>query len=138
MERVKRCIICKSLDFVPLCPVQDWTSNSKEKFLFSKCTRCSMAFLSLRPFASDIGRYYREDYQPYNAGYSPLVEFLIKRRTKNEIELFKRYKKDGLSVLEIGASFGKYLYDLKRYGYFKVTGVEINKKMCRLGRKRYK
>lgn len=137
MEKLKECILCGNKTFIPLYKVQDWSIQSSENFLYSVCKRCGVVFLSTRPLRKDINKYYRSDYQPYQSTYLSLVEKLILFRTKREIILFRKYKPDALNVLEVGASFGKYLYDLKQFGGFQVMGIEISSKMCKEGKKRY-
>jgi SAM-dependent methyltransferase len=38
---------------------------SKQEFVYSKCSRCDVAFLSLRPFEQDAYKFYPVDYGPY-------------------------------------------------------------------------
>lgn len=138
LEKVNSCIICKSLFIKSAYVVPDWSSHSNQLFSYSFCDSCHITFLSKRPFQRDIAKYYRKNYQPYNADYVSGVKAFISWRTKKEIITFKRYNPYAKKVLEIGASFGAYLNDLRNYGSFSVVGAEMDQRMCEVGRTRYK
>uniref|UniRef100_A0A6H1ZU25 Putative methyltransferase n=1 Tax=viral metagenome TaxID=1070528 RepID=A0A6H1ZU25_9ZZZZ len=55
----------------------------------------------------------------------------------NWIKEIQKYNKTSMKMLDVGCSFGKYIKDMRDYGGFSVTGVELNEEMCKIGREKF-
>jgi 2-polyprenyl-3-methyl-5-hydroxy-6-metoxy-1,4-benzoquinol methylase len=95
----------------------------KDLFLYRKCCKCSLIFLSNIP--KNLGDFYKEDYYEI-----PTMEKLIKTSNKIEyqVEMIKNHVPNG-KLLDIGAAFGVFACKAKGLG-FDVSAIEMSKSCC--------
>jgi len=110
--------------------------SGPEVFTFRRCLNCGVMFLAVRPPASEMARYYRDDYEPYQNTYHPIAEAFVGWRTKKEGKMLLKYCPSAKDLLDVGASWGKYIKAMRDRLNFKVVGVEPNSAMCAEGKRR--
>ena len=90
-----------------------------------RCRECSLEFINPLPTEEDLNKYYNVEYAVPEYQKIKLV-----KKAKKILNLLKKY---GLSsnskILEIGASHGFFLNEVKKHG-FTPYGVELSKKAC--------
>ncbi|MFA5047589.1 MAG: class I SAM-dependent methyltransferase [Patescibacteria group bacterium] len=112
------------------------------KFKINCCPDCGLLYISPRP--KNIGKYYIEEYEPYNLNsqdfYQKFENGLMKAYYNNQkgilawfkIKIYQalyspipiEYK--GRKLLDVGCGNGLFLYNLKRFGSFDVYGVDLS------------
>jgi 2-polyprenyl-3-methyl-5-hydroxy-6-metoxy-1,4-benzoquinol methylase len=99
-----------------------------------KCKNCNFVYTNPRPFVSDLGNYYAEEYyqdeRHIRKYYNPDGTLKI-----NEIDAeagitqIENYVNKRGKILEIGAARGSFLAELKKRGW-ETYGVEISSSAC--------
>lgn len=123
------CPLCRSVRRRHMFDVHDYGYRvSTDTYGVQRCTDCGVGFLSPRPPASDIGRFYPEDfYWIYeNSVGTPLgAEDLLKRRAPQIAAKLGRlaHLKPG-RMLDIGTMKGEFLHAARTKGW-QVEGVEF-------------
>ncbi len=120
----------------PLCQSRDFKVLTRKDTLDGiydviKCKRCGLVFVDPMPSLEDLKRYYNEEYDalPYHQ------EMTLREKLKRVLDVFKGLDiKEGGKVLEIGASRGSLLNELRNLG-MEVHGVEISRRACEDARK---
>ncbi len=65
-ERLYSCPYCDSREIAVWCSGYDRLYRlSDQEFTYSRCKKCDLRFLSLRPIESEIRKFYPQDYGPY-------------------------------------------------------------------------
>jgi len=134
MEKVEKCIICKTDDLKILFKKE---SPIGESFTLIKCRQCGLQFLSPRPTEEEIKKYYERKYftrrtdRGYNDYFSSSLKAEIERVFKlnlkdlNFFDFEKGLNKDK-RLLDIGCAAGYFLNYMNKRG-FDVTGVDVSK-----------
>ncbi|MBI1975591.1 MAG: class I SAM-dependent methyltransferase [Candidatus Vogelbacteria bacterium] len=112
----------------------DRDTRTGEIFEYSVCTNCGVIFQSLRPQKENIGKYYLDSYEPFLGRRNMIVDMFVAWRTGREARMIRKYLPGARDALEVGASWGRYILQLRDFFGFRIQGVELNKKMCELGR----
>lgn len=122
------------------------------KFKINCCSGCGLLYVSPRP--KNIGKYYIEEYEPYNLDsqdfYQKFENGLMEVYYNNQkgilawfkVKLYQalynpipaEYK--GKKILDVGCGNGLFLYNLKRFGAFDVYGVDISDYAVRQAREK--
>jgi 2-polyprenyl-3-methyl-5-hydroxy-6-metoxy-1,4-benzoquinol methylase len=106
-----------------------------------KCKNCSLAFLNPRPILEDIGKLYERDY--YSDKAFGEMSFKGLPASVANIRYYKPYAFDiltekvelkGRRTLDIGCSFGKWVYWMAKYGE-KTVGIDLAGECIRWGKK---
>jgi 2-polyprenyl-3-methyl-5-hydroxy-6-metoxy-1,4-benzoquinol methylase len=132
MEHVN-CIMCGGSSKKRLF---DKASRKGEEFTLVKCRDCGLEFVSPRPGADEIGRYYDESYFTVRSdrGYNDYFSEKTRREIERVIELnlrdldffeFEKSLPGEKRVLDIGCAAGYFLGFCERRGW-DATGVDIS------------
>ncbi len=132
MEQVN-CIICGSSNKRKLF---NKASRKGEEFTLVKCGNCGLEFVSPRPGADDIFRYYDETYFTVRSdrGYDDYFSENTRREIERVMELnlrdlgffeFEKSLAGAGRVLDIGCAAGYFLNFCQRRGW-NATGVDIS------------
>lgn len=108
------CSVCDSKENRKLFTAKDYNWLDSGSFDIVRCKKCGFVYISPRPEASELSKYYPDLY--YGGNDSDL---------SHKIGLIKRYFKPG-SVLDIGCGRGSFLGRMKELGW-DARGVELSK-----------
>ena len=129
-EEINHCPVCNGTRFERFLDVTDHFLSG-EMFRILACGDCGFRFVSPRPVASDIGRYYESDrYISHDASSMNLfnLAYRFARRWSVGMKYSVVAKHAGPGdILDIGCGTGEFLHHCARKGH-KVAGVEINTK----------
>lgn len=113
------------------------SSSSKNVFTknnmdYMECLQCATIFINPRPTPEILESYYRnsKNYQYWNRYIYPASddarrEKIFKPRAKRLIEICKKNNIKTNLLLEIGAGFGTFIEEIRKYGIFrKIIAVE--------------
>jgi len=98
--------------------------TSRLLFNYYRCTKCGLIFLS--PIPVDLGDYYPNGYYSIPNKISDLA--LAAEQERYKIDIVKKYANNG-RLLEIGPSFGSFLYLAKQVG-FESEAIEMDSACC--------
>jgi SAM-dependent methyltransferase len=124
------CPVCGSAQSRLQFPVHDYVHRiSPETFGVRHCAVCHVGFLSPRPSAADLGRFYPEEFF-WSHENSPTArldaaELLRRRSGQIEAKLERMAHLPGGRLLDIGAMKGEFLHVAARRGW-SVEGVEFS------------
>lgn len=123
------CLICKSSDFEPYYQLRDWACEVPGEFQLINCRNCGHIYQSPRPSQAEIGAFYPDDYQPFRRAIAK--ERSLAMRALRHLQLRTRCLqvarlRDGGRLLDVGASTGLFLNEMRRYGDWQLAGVELN------------
>jgi SAM-dependent methyltransferase len=111
------CLLCEDTRSSPL--------YQEGPFQMVRCSSCQFVFLNPRPTSDSLFRFYQQ--------YLPEKESSIKSWEKmmwpvfhRAIHLLQQYRREG-RLLDVGAGFGFFLYEMKKKGW-EVVGVEVSQK----------
>ena len=129
-EEIQKCPVCHSEEQTLFLRVRDHFLSG-EDFNISHCTACGFRFVTPRPGADEIGRYYQsEEYISHDTGRKNLITriYTIARyfSIRGKFRIVKSRLAGG-KILDIGCGTGEFLRYCKSKG-FSVTGVEPNEK----------
>jgi 2-polyprenyl-3-methyl-5-hydroxy-6-metoxy-1,4-benzoquinol methylase len=127
-EEISKCPICEHTGFSLFLECRDHFLT-KEVFSIRQCDRCGFRFVSPRPDASAIGRYYQsEEYISHNVERPGLLTRIYKLARvysiRHKYGIVRKYVKTG-KILDIGCGTGEFLQYCRSQG-FDVAGVEPN------------
>ncbi len=130
IETIKNCPVCNKIQFELFLSVKDHFL-SMEQFQLMKCVSCGFIFISPRPGADEIGRYYKsEDYISHDSSKNDLISKIYRTaRTfsiRQKFNLVKRYSFSP-SILDYGCGTGEFLAYCSKNG-LKTTGLEPSEK----------
>lgn len=111
LENLTACPVCQSSSFTPYLQVKDYTV-SKDTFKIVRCQQCQFLFTNPRPFAQNLGSYYKsDDYISHtNQSHNPvhLVYKLARTQTlKWKYNLIKKF--NPATLLDYGCGTGHFL-----------------------------
>jgi len=120
-----KCARCEtSLD--RLLNARDFNQEStREEFSYFKCPSCGC--ISLHPTPQEMGKYYVNNYRPYQIPETADDLQFALSQIAHRLELITQHKTSG-RLLEIGPSFGAFSLGAKNAG-FEVSAIEIDP-MC--------
>jgi len=144
------CSLCGCNEKKLLGSAEDYYNNFPGEFTFYKCNCCGFVYTNPRPTQEHISKLYPDeagyltpkevlevpkkskrclniyfDYAPSSMVKKVLLyPFYAIRIRKLKIQSFPNYVKGG-SLLDIGASYGDYLYKMKSLGW-NTKGIELN------------
>jgi len=126
METLSNCPICKSIRYKPNLTCLDHTV-SRETFQIVTCESCGFKFTNPRPYAVDLGKYYRsEDYVSHsntNKGFINSTYQVVRKYTLfKKLQLISKHFKTG-NILDIGCGTGEFL-NICKNAKWKTFGIE--------------
>jgi len=160
------CDLCGSEEYDNVLVTKDYYNGIEGQFTIVRCKSCGLYYTNPRPKESRINEFYPDDagyYQPVlpdvkSSKFEKLKKILInfynypgtKANKIDKAILYLTYllnKKniaiqgipyfDGKQMLDIGCSYGGYLYKMRELGY-DVEGVELNTKASEYANKELK
>lgn len=126
MERIEKCPVCESGEFILFLNCKDYTV-SRETFSIVECSSCHFKFTNPRPETNKLGEYYKsEDYISHsntskgfiNATYQTVRKYTLLKK----LQLISKFYKTG-SLLDIGCGTGEFL-NICQNAKWKVIGIE--------------
>lgn len=130
------CPVCLSRHSRHVFAVRDYVLRiTDDTFGVRRCCRCGVGFLSPRPKAEDIPRFYPDEfywmYEKADEEGVPAVELLQRRAVQIEGKLrLLRHLRPG-RLLDIGAMKGEFLHVARERGW-QVSGVEFSQSIPNL------
>ena len=153
----------ETLDSCPNCGGTDlrvWRKSydrlhrvSRQEFVYSRCLRCDLVFLSSRPFETDAHKFYPSDYGPYQTSGSrreavapsaksslgfikgPLLKAVralnaaalrLSRNTlREELRAFYRPPREGALLLDFGCGTDAFLNQARAQGW-NTLGIDVS------------
>lgn len=122
------CTGCGSADFKLMYAAGDYEYGLPGQFYVSRCQSCGLISQNPRPRFSQILRYYTEEYEPYSAVGSKIMQaaryfFLVRPRLRKYQALFKNHP-GKINVLDVGCGSGDLLQELSFDRKFNGLGIE--------------
>lgn len=157
------CEFCNAKEAIPLLTAKDYYHKTKGTYKVVQCKKCGFVYTNPRPKPNKLSFFYPDNAGYYNATIPYMDGFLqklkkqvliqfynypgkkstIKRlfllplyiwlHRKLKIQGYPLFKEKG-KVLDIGCSYGNFLYQLKTLGWT-TKGIEMNQKAATFGRK---
>ncbi len=116
---VPDCNLCGANDPEPVLRAADVRRRVPGVFTVVRCRRCGLAYVSPRPTACGIARYYPPGYAPHGLAASSAAERLYYRSVR------RLPVAAGARVLDVGCGGGRYLRALREAGYA-VSGTDVD------------
>jgi 2-polyprenyl-3-methyl-5-hydroxy-6-metoxy-1,4-benzoquinol methylase len=137
-----------NFDEIPCPGCKEGGSNlafEKHGFKYKKCDFCNSLYVSPRPTKrmisdfykiSESSRFWAEHFYPETA--EARREMIFKPRAEVINDLLKKiYIPEPKSIVDVGAGYGIFLDEIRKYGYFEeVIAVEPNKDLARCCREK--
>lgn len=106
-------------------------------FTLLQCSGCGSRFMHPRPGVGDLISFYSGDYWAYCRDYGLIARTLLAWRSRFRARgIGKMAAGEPLSIFEIGPGDCRHFDEIKRYGEFVFSGVEINPEMVDLASKK--
>lgn len=125
----------------PACLSKGNFSFEKEGFCYEECPKCFSLYVSPRPSWESFSRYYTESESTkywattfYKKTADARKEKLWKPKAKSIIELLKKYKCEGSTIIDIGGGYGLFAESLREIYNGKIMIIEPSpslSKICR-------
>lgn len=122
MER--SCSFCHTKSPLYFCSKDYNRKITQETFDHYRCPRCKLIFIL--PIPQELGYYYPDKYHDVPKSVEELD--IISKNENYKIEIVQRFSTKG-RLLEIGPSYGGFVYLAKKAGY-EVDAIEMNKHCC--------
>jgi len=120
MEK-NNCPICNNKNFEVIAKIDDL----KCYYYLVKCKNCELCFINPLPSKEDLKKYYNIEYEVPEYQKKKVID-----KSKKILELLKNMGLNrGAKILEIGASYGYFLNEARKYGFIPY-GLELSKKAC--------
>ncbi len=127
---VVRCVICGSASQTLKYELADWAYGLPGLFRLVTCDECGLLYQSPRPTQEAISRFYPPSYQPFgraieDAFRSPVMRWLKHRQLRTRCLQVYRLRQHG-ALLDVGCATGLFLNEMRRYGQWRLAGIEID------------
>ncbi len=134
------CLVCGSSEYVLAFRAQDWAYELPGEFQLVKCVQCGHLYQNPRPTQAAIRAYYPSHYQPFwravddapHGWQRALGHWRWRTRCRQIARL-----RNGGRLLDVGASTGVFLSEMKRYGQWVTAGVELSAEAAQYARSRF-
>jgi SAM-dependent methyltransferase len=134
------CLICGANEYEPRFHLHDWAYELPGEFQVVRCLRCAHLYQNPRPTQAAIEPYYPRDYQPFwpaidddpRPWWRALGHWRWRTRCRQVTQL-----RQGGSLLDVGASTGVFLNEMRRYGAWNLTGVELSGEAAQYARDKF-
>lgn len=131
------CLICGSIEYAPRWQLRDWAYELPGEFQLVTCRACGHVYQNPRPTLSSIGAYYPDDYTPFRRAIddepNAILRAIRHRQWRTRCMQVARLR-DGGRLLDVGASTGMFLNELRRYGSWTLAGVELSERAAQYAR----
>jgi len=123
------CLVCGSTLNQPYYQLHDWACELPGEFYLVTCSNCGHIFQDPRPAQADIGQYYPATYQPFWRSIDAETS-AVKRRLRHWqwrprcLQLARLLS--GGKLLDVGSGTGLFLNEMRRYGMWRLAGVELS------------
>jgi ubiquinone/menaquinone biosynthesis C-methylase UbiE len=133
------CILCHSSERRLVCAGTDRDSTLDNRIYYLyQCRICGLVYLSPRPDTpEEIAEIYPSTYESYVTKRRFFVMMMRKIAWRPEIAEIIARTSPNSNIVEIGASTGEFLYELRKNGRKFLTGVDINSEIARIAKDRY-
>ena len=124
------CLICGSTRRYTLhSQLQDWAYSVPGEFQLVRCLDCGHIYQTPRPSQAAMGVFYPDDYQPFRRTIAQEPHAWI--RAWRHLQWRPRCLqvarlRSGGRLLDVGASTGLFLNEMRRFGQWMLVGVELN------------
>jgi SAM-dependent methyltransferase len=131
------CLVCGADDFRTYFNLQDWGYELPGEFRLVVCQACGHIYQTPRPTQTAIGAFYTRDYQPFRRSIAE--EPHAWHRTWQHLQWrprclqVARLRASG-RLLDVGASTGLFLNEMRRYGEWTLAGVELDARAAQYAR----
>jgi 2-polyprenyl-3-methyl-5-hydroxy-6-metoxy-1,4-benzoquinol methylase len=123
------CLVCGSRSARPSYQLEDWACELPGDFTLVTCDNCGHTYQNPRPTQAAIGQYYPDTYQPFwhaiddepSAWKRRLRHWQWRARCSQVSRL-----RPGGRLLDVGAGTGIFLNEMRRYGDWRLAGVELS------------
>jgi len=134
------CLLCGASQRQVLYRLRDWACELPGDFQLVVCETCGFVYQSPRPTQTTIGQYYPEDYQPFwrtiDAEPNRWRRWLRRRQWRTRCQQVSNLRPGG-HLLDVGASTGVFLNEMRLYGDWTLAGVELNDKAAQYARQTF-
>lgn len=131
------CLVCGSTQATPRFSLKDWACELPGDFQLVQCSACGHLYQTPRPTQAAIGAYYPDDYQPFwraiDSEPQAWKRVLRRWQWRSRCQQITRLRAGG-ALLDVGASTGIFLNEMRRYGHWQVAGVEFNQQAAQYAR----
>lgn len=131
------CLVCQANDFTVCFRVRDWAYEIPGEFQLVTCRVCGHIYQTPRPTPSAVAAFYPENYQPFQRAIAeePRVWIRVWRRLQWRTRCLQvtRLRRSGC-LLDIGCSTGLFLDAMRRYGDWRLAGIEANARAAQYAR----
>lgn len=122
------CNLCGEDDAQLLFEGWDRLHGQPGRFRLVRCRQCGLIYLNPRPVASQIGRYYPEDYPSYQglrqSGQNRLAQWALRYGMGKRLRAVAAFQPRG-RLLDVGCADGAFLAYAREQGW-EAHGVELN------------
>jgi SAM-dependent methyltransferase len=134
------CLICGATRSTVRFHLHDWACELPGEFQLVTCETCGHMYQSPRPTQAVIGEFYPEDYQPFWRAIDAEPHWW--RRVLRRWQWRTRCRqvsqvRAGGRILDVGASTGVFLSEMRRYGAWTVAGVELSAQAAQYARETF-
>ncbi len=134
------CLLCGAIDFNPWVRLGDWAYELPGEFQLVKCCNCNHIYQTPRPTQAAIQIFYPDHYQPFLQPVAPkdnsLIRFWRRLQWRARCRQVAQLRRGG-RLLDIGASTGLFLNEMRSYGDWTLAGVELNPQAAQSARTRF-
>lgn len=139
MERIEKCPVCDSGEFMAFLNCKDYTV-SRETFSIVECSSCNFKFTNPRPPIEKLGEYYKsEEYISHSntsKGFINSIYQSVRKYTLlKKLQLISKFYKTG-NLLDIGSGTGEFLNTCKN-AKWNVLGIEPDERARKLSTENY-
>jgi len=133
------CILCHSSERRLVCAGTDRDSTLDNRIYYLyQCRICGLVYLSPRPDTpEEIAEIYPSTYESYVTKRRFFVMMMRKIAWRPEIAEIIGRTSPSSNIIEIGASTGEFLHELRKNGRKFLTGVDINSEIAKIAKDRY-
>ncbi len=132
-----QCGLCGGEAWVPYLTRGDLNLFLAGQFQLVRCQTCGLVYLNPRPPVAQLGELYRDDYDQYTVAVSAVPsrlarldrEYGLRKRCRAVLRFVPRGR-----LLDVGCATGDFLWAMRRYPGWQVSGVELNDSAARYAR----